>query len=77
MKYEPAVMVDQQQMDVFEQMAKKTGINSQEFVRRVLAGVMAALEDAGKAHDPVHGSFAQNLPVVCASGNVVPITRKP
>lgn len=74
---EQAVTLDQQQMDAFDRMAMKVGSTGPELVRRALSKIIAALEEAHKANDPVHGSFATSAPPdACASSNVVPLHRK-
>ena len=59
---ENVVTLDQQQMDAFDRMAMKIGSTGPELVRRALSKILVALEDAHKANDPVHGSFAISIP---------------
>jgi hypothetical protein len=75
---EQAVTLDQQQMDAFDRMAMKVGSTGPELVRRALSKIIAALEEAHKANDPVHGSVATSLPADgSAPSTVVQFHRKP
>jgi hypothetical protein len=65
---EQAVTLEQQQMDVFERLAKGTGITGSELLKAVLMRVIDSLEQAHKSCDPVHGSFASSVPPVRAGG---------
>ena len=46
---EPAVILDQHQMDVLERIANSAGFTGEELVRETLKRVMDSLEDAKKA----------------------------
>lgn len=48
---EPAVHLDQQQMDVFERLATASGFTGEELIREVLKRVMDSLESAQKIVD--------------------------
>lgn len=74
---EHEVTLDQQQMDAFDRMAMKVGSTGPELVRRALSKILGALEDAHRASDPVHGSFASSIPQDSSvPNNVVHIRRK-
>jgi hypothetical protein len=45
---EPAVLLDQQQMDVLERVANNAGITGEELVRETLKRVLDSLEQAEK-----------------------------
>jgi len=45
---EPAVLLDQQQMDVLERVANNAGITGEELVRETLKRVLDSLEQAQK-----------------------------
>ncbi|QVW25337.1 hypothetical protein KJF94_07120 [Pseudomonas hormoni] len=47
---EPAVLLDQQQMDVLERVANNAGITGEELVRQTLKRVLDSLEQAEKAN---------------------------
>jgi hypothetical protein len=66
---EPAVNVNQQQMDVFDKFAEKFGSTGVDLVREVLKKVMHSLEQAQAATDPVNSSPASVIPV--RTNNVV------
>jgi len=65
---EHAVTLEQQQMDVFERLAKSTGTTGSELLREVLMKVIDSLEQAHRSCDPAHGSFASTVPPVRAGG---------
>ena len=65
---EQAVTLEQQQMDVFERLAKSTGTTGSELLRAVLMKVVDSLEQAHMSCDPVHSSFASTVPPVRAGG---------
>jgi len=46
---EPAVLLDQKQMDVFERVANNAGFTGEELVREALKRVMDSLEDSKSA----------------------------
>lgn len=48
---EPAVLLDQHQMDVLERVANNAGITGEELVREAIKRVMDSLEGAKKASD--------------------------
>lgn len=48
---EPAVLLDQHQMDVLERVANNAGFTGEELVREAIKRVMDSLEDAKKAGD--------------------------
>lgn len=47
---EPAVLLDQQQMDVLERVANNAGITGEELVRETLKRVLDSLEQAQKVN---------------------------
>ena len=74
---EQVVTLDQQQMDAFDRMAMKVGSTGPELVRQALSKILVALEEAHKANDPVHGSFATSISADgSAPSTVVQLHRK-
>ncbi|WP_397448159.1 hypothetical protein [Pseudomonas sp. NA-150] len=60
---EPAVLVDQEQMEVLERVANNAGYTGDDLVREVLRRVMDSLEQAQKAGELAHKK-ASHLRVV-------------
>ena len=54
---EPAVLLDQQQMDVLERVANNAGITGEELVRETLKRVLDSLEQAARRQATCFGSF--------------------
>jgi hypothetical protein len=55
---EPAVLLDQQQMDVLERVANNAGITGEELVRETLKRVLDSLEQVQKvSHSPPSNVF--------------------
>lgn len=53
---EPAVLLDQQQMDVLERVANNAGITGEELVRETLKRVLDSLEQAQKVNRSPSGN---------------------
>lgn len=53
---EPAVLLDQQQMDVLERVANNAGITGEELVRETLKRVLDSLEQAQKVSRSPQGN---------------------
>lgn len=74
---EPAVSLDQHQMDVLDRVASKAGCTGEELVRRTLKRVMDSLEGTQKTGESIPEFLASNFQVVSGAAPPNNVIRLP